>query len=106
MKRIAAIYRAERFSPNSTDKDHRIMDAVCIRMMPQNIPGTEWQWGMWIWVLAYISGIICHTGQSSLADYYRQIHLFFLKGKEGSELDTYRQQRASYESLPPKAWLG
>lgn len=29
MKRIAAIYRAERFSPNSTDKDHRIMDAVC-----------------------------------------------------------------------------
>lgn len=80
--------------------------AVCMRMMPQNIPGTEWQWGMWIWVLAYISGIICHTGQSSLADYYRQIHLFFLKGKEGSELDTYRQQRAIYDSLPPKAWLG
>ena len=41
-----------------------------------------------------------HSPQSSLADYYRQIHLFFLKGKEGSELDNYAQQRAVYESTP------
>ena len=41
-----------------------------------------------------ISGFLCHSPQSSLSDYYRQIHLFFLKGKEGSELDNYAQQRA------------
>jgi hypothetical protein len=35
-----------------------------------------------------------------LADYYRQIHLFFLLGKDGSELDNYKQQRAIYEGLP------
>jgi hypothetical protein len=38
-----------------------------------------------------------HSPQSSLSDYYRQIHLFFLKGKEGSELDNYAQQRRVYE---------
>ena len=38
-----------------------------------------------------------HSPQSSLSDYYRQIHLFFLKGKEGSELDHYEQQRRVYE---------
>jgi hypothetical protein len=41
-----------------------------------------------------------------LADYYRQIHLFFLLGKEGSELDNYEQQRRHYESLPKSDRLG
>lgn len=43
---------------------------------------------------------MCHSPQSSLADYYRQIHLLFIKGKEGSELDNYREQRAMYEQQP------
>ena len=41
----------------------------------------------------------------SLADYYRQIHLFFLKGEQGSELDSYAQQRAIYDSLPKDKWF-
>lgn len=32
MKRLLAIYRAERFSPNSVSKDKAIMDAVCERL--------------------------------------------------------------------------
>lgn len=79
--------------------------ALCIRMTPQLIPGTEVNWGIWIWILACIAGILCHSPQSSLADYYRQIHLLFLKGKAGSELDTYACQRAVYDSLPPKSPL-
>lgn len=79
--------------------------ALCLRMQGQFIPGTNTQWGIGIWVLAFVAGVLCHSPQSSLADYYRQIHLFFLKGKEGSELDNYRQQRAVYESLPKEKWL-
>ncbi len=79
--------------------------ALCLRMQGQFIPGTSSHWGIAIWVLAIMAGIMCHSPQSSLADYYRQIHLFFLMGKEGSELDNYAQQRAVYESLPKKKWL-
>lgn len=80
--------------------------AIALRLMSQTIPGLYSIWGMWIWALAFIAGVLCHSPQSSLADYYRQIHLFFLKGKEGSELDSAAQQRQIYESLPKgKAWL-
>ena len=79
--------------------------ALCVRMMPMNIPGIEMRWGVWIWILAFIAGILCHSPQSSLADYYRQIHLLFLKGREGSELDSYESQHAIYKSLPRKGAL-
>ena len=79
--------------------------ALSVRLMQQFIPGTHTTWGIWIWLLAIASGTLCHFRQSSLADYYRQIHLFFLKGREGSELDTYAQQKAYYESLPKNDWL-
>ncbi len=77
-----------------------IYAALCLRMQGQYIPGTEIKWGIGIWCLAAIAGILSHSPQSMIADYYRQIHLFFLKGKEGSELDNYAQQRAIYESTP------
>ena len=35
--------------------------------------------------LCFTASILCHSPQSSLADYYRQIHLYFIKGEEGSE---------------------
>ena len=76
--------------------------AISLRLESQIIPGTDIHWGIWIWVLVFLSGVMSHSPQSSLADYYRQIHLYFLKGKEGSELDNYAQQRAIYESLPKK----
>lgn len=53
--------------------------------------------------LSWFSGIVCHGRQCGLADYYRQAHLFFLRGKEGSELDNSEQQKHLYEST---AWKG
>lgn len=73
---------------------------IVARLWNQNIPGTDVQWGVWGFVLCAIAGFGMHAKQSSLADYYRQIHLYFLLGKEGSELDNYKQQRATYEALP------
>lgn len=73
---------------------------IAVRLMGQDIPGTNASWGVWIWALCVVAGVLCHSPQSSLSDYYRQIHLFFLKGKDGSELDNSAQQQAIYESTP------
>ena len=73
--------------------------AICMRLMPQEMPFADMKWGIWIWLLAAVAGFLCHSPQSSLADYYRQIHLWFLKGEKGSELDRYDHQRKAYEAL-------
>ncbi|SEF85574.1 CDP-alcohol phosphatidyltransferase [Xylanibacter ruminicola] len=73
---------------------------IVARLWNQHIPFTNIEWGIWGFVLCALAGFGFHSKQSSLADYYRQIHLFFLLGKEGSELDNYRQQRQIYENLP------
>lgn len=65
--------------------------AICLRLTPQ--------WGIGIWLLASFSGFICHTRQCQLADYYRNIHLYFLKGESGSELDSYQKVQSEYLSL-------
>ena len=80
--------------------------AICLRLMNQPMPfniGDGMHWGVFIWILAVFSGTICHSKQCTLADYYRNIHLYFLKGKSGSELDNFRQQREIFHSLP---WKG
>lgn len=75
---------------------------LCLRLTFQTAPwGTEW--GIWIWLLSAYSGFHCHARQCALADYYRNIHLYFEKGKEGCELDSYAQQKALMLSLP---WNG
>lgn len=51
-----------------------------------------------IWVMAVTAGI-CHAKQAAMADCYRQIHLFFLKGAEGSELEDSDDLRRRNESL-------
>lgn len=76
--------------------------AICVRLMDEPMPFIDRAWGVWIWVLCSIAGFFCHSRQSSLADYYRQIHLFFLKGKAGSELDSYACQKEKLESLPAR----
>ena len=39
-----------------------------------------------IWVVAVTTGFV-HGIQAAMADYYRQFHLYFLKGEDGSELE-------------------
>ncbi len=56
-----------------------------------------------LFVLVLYSGFGSHSQQCGIADYYRQIHLFFLKGEAGSELDNSAQQQHIYDTTP---WQG
>ena len=67
-----------------------IYAAICIRLTPQ--------WGIYIWILAAVAGF-WHSRQASVADYYRNFHLFFLKGKMGSELDDSHKMEEEFNSL-------
>ena len=59
--------------------------AICLR---ENVTSEFFSAHHWvIWVMAVVTGI-CHAKQAAMADYYRQFHLYFLKGEEGSELDS------------------
>lgn len=76
--------------------------AIVIRLFNSPMPGTQTNWGIWIFILCAIAGFMCHSPQSSLADYYRQIHLLLIKGKAGSELDTYESEHKIAEELKGK----
>lgn len=54
-----------------------------------------------IWVIAITTGAI-HGTQAAMADYYRQFHLYFVKGKDGSELERAVLLKEKLKSLPWK----
>lgn len=64
--------------------------AICLRLYPE--------WGGWIWVLACVTGYF-HSKQAEMADYYRNIHLLFLKGKAGSEVDNSKDLTEKFQQL-------
>lgn len=83
-----------------------IYTAICLRLTNQPMPfniGDGMHWGILIWLLGAFAGILCHSKQTTLSDYYRNIHLYFVKGRTGSELDNFKQQRELFYSLP---WKG
>lgn len=76
-----------------------IYAAICLRL--------QGEWGIWIWLLCAFAGFVCHGKQCALADYYRNIHLYFLKGEAGSELDNAEKLRREFRALSWKtdgAW--
>ncbi|MBR5716952.1 MAG: CDP-alcohol phosphatidyltransferase family protein [Bacteroidales bacterium] len=61
--------------------------AIALRLTPE--------WGIWCWILAIVTGA-CHAQQAAMADYYRQFHLFCVKGEQGSELDDAKDVARQY----------
>lgn len=91
-----------------------IYHALLFRMITHHAMEFEWLgiednitntviFAILFYALICFSGIACHGRQCGLADYYRQAHLFFLRGKDGSELDNSIQQQNLYDSTP---WKG
>ena len=59
-----------------------------------------------VYVFGLWSGIVGIAGQQRLADYYINVHLFFLKGEKGSELDNSRRQEEIYDQMSPDTpWI-
>lgn len=57
---------------------------ICLR---ENMTSEFFMAHKWvIWVVAVITGVF-HGIQAAMGDYYRQFHLYFLKGEDGSELE-------------------
>lgn len=58
-------------------------------------------YGWWIWLLLSFTGFYCHARQAALADYYRNIHLWFLFAGQGNgnELDRSSLKREQYDQL-------
>lgn len=56
--------------------------------------------------VVYVLGLMAGFGglqiQQRLADYYIQVHLFFLKGEKGAELDNSRRQQEIYDQMSPE----
>lgn len=70
--------------------------AICLR---ENNTSAFFSAHPWvIWVIAVATGVF-HGIQAAMADYYRQFHLFFVKGKNGSELDNANELKDKYRSL-------
>ncbi|GGN02262.1 hypothetical protein GCM10010967_41110 [Dyadobacter beijingensis] len=65
--------------------------AICLRSMEEG-------WTAWIWVPGVVAGV-SHMIQSAMADYYRNVHLFFIKGTNGSELDNSRDLQKEYDEM-------
>ncbi len=64
--------------------------AIIFRLQPE--------WGWKIWLLGIVTGYF-HAKQAAMADYYRNLHLLFLKGKSGSELDNSVALKEKYKTL-------
>lgn len=57
-------------------------------------------------LLCAAAGILGHSRQCYVADYYRQLHLLFLKGQEHAEYDTSESQFAiAKQCAKEKRWL-
>ena len=73
-----------------------IYAAICLR---ENVTSEFFSAHHWvIWVVAAVTGL-CHATQAAMADYYRQFHLYFVKGKEGSELDNASELWEKFHAL-------
>lgn len=73
-----------------------IYAAICLR--ENHTGGFFPQYPLLIWIFAAFTGL-CHGIQVAMADYYRQFHLFFLKGKDGSELENGAHLRQEYKKM-------
>lgn len=76
--------------------------ALVIRIWNAPIPFTSVNWGIWGVLLCAYAGFFWHARQCQLADYYRQIHLYFLRGEAGSELNSSEAEQRLIDAMPKR----
>ncbi len=71
--------------------------ALASRLTFTPIPfAPEYDWGVLIWIICSFCGFWIHGSQCQLADYYRNIHLYFINEKNGNEFHDSVAQRKEY----------
>ena len=70
--------------------------SICLRENATSVAFADRPW--LIWLIAAAAGF-CHARQAAMADYYRQFHLYFLKGEDGSELERADSLKEKYATL-------
>ena len=75
--------------------------AIVYRLWNEPIPLLHLHWGVAVLALTVISAL-CHARQCQLADYYRNVHMYFSFGDGSSELDNSETQRQKMRELPCK----
>jgi len=82
--------------------------SIVVRLWHEPMPFIGIEWGIWGFLLCSLAGFICHATQCNLADYYRQIHLWFVRGEADSELASSAKERALAQQLKAagKVWEG
>ena len=73
-----------------------IYAAICLREDTTSEFFMAYPWV--IWVFAAVTGF-CHGIQAAMADYYRQFHLYFVKGPDGSELENAESLKHKYREM-------
>ncbi|MDO5759815.1 MAG: CDP-alcohol phosphatidyltransferase family protein, partial [Bacteroidota bacterium] len=51
-----------------------------------------------VWIIASLAGI-SHILAAAMADYYRNVHLFFVGNKNGNEHDTYKAVKEEFKKI-------
>lgn len=79
---------------------------IALRLWNQPLPFSDGSvnWTFWGFLLCGFAGFYWHARQCQLADYYRQIHLYFIKGEEGSELNSSEQEQLTINAIPKRKW--
>lgn len=71
--------------------------AIALRETEKPIPfAPEYNWGVIIWILLSFCGFWIHGSQCQLADYYRNIHLYFSNEKNGHEFHNSEMEKREY----------
>ena len=71
--------------------------AIAVRLTFAPIPfAPQHEWGVIIWIICSFCGFWIHGSQCQLADYYRNIHLYFINEKNGNEFHNSAIQRKEY----------
>lgn len=71
--------------------------ALAARLTFAPVPfAPQHEWGVIIWIICSFCGFWVHGSQCQLADYYRNIHLYFINEKNGNEFHDSVAQRKEY----------
>ncbi|MBP1638785.1 MAG: hypothetical protein H6Q17_368 [Bacteroidetes bacterium] len=74
---------------------------ICLRLIHGNdrvLSAYGYEWGWWAFLIALVSAY-SHFNQAAMVDYYKTLHLHFLKGGKNSEFEDADSVKRNFQSL-------